>query len=328
MALDGVKNSNDMPNMNTLEWVTMAEKQEVTNFLAEEKRFLSGFKKQIAMALTVTTFAVTTPAFSQESKWTSAVDTTKKTEKSITTDKETDPQDPSYTEKVTMADGTAFMVSKDELVLLEKYKAKLAKWEFATEAEMLDRFKTITLKKRESAKLLAETKKIEENIAKKDWEIAQIDQNIAKKDWEIAQIDQNIAKKDWEIAKIKTEKEQIAKKLQEVNNDIAWLNMQFKEIFEKQLGKKLSDQEVQALIKEVQAWDKAIDADTKIVDQLVQTKQKYGNLTQEQKLQLVALEKKWAAYTISLPYAQSTTQSLIDTIRNTLGEPKTLVYNK
>lgn len=104
--------------------------------------------------------------------------------------------------------------------------------------------------------------------------------------------------------------------------------MQFKEIFEKQLGKKLSDQEVQLLIKEVQTWDKAIDADTKIVDQLVQTKQKNGNLTQEQKLQLVALEKKWTAYTISLPYAQSTTQSLVDTIRNTLGEPKTLVYNK
>lgn len=321
MALDGVKNSNDMPNMDTLEWVTMAEKQEVTNFLAEEKSFLSGFRKQIAMALTVTTFAVTTPAFSQESKWVSIVDTTKKTEQTLTTSKGIDQQDPSYTEKVTMADGTAFMVSKEELVLLEKYKAKLAKWEFVTEAEMLDRFKTITLKKRESAKLLAETQQIKTEKEQIKTEKEQIEQNIVKTDWEIAQIK---AEKE----QIKAEKEQIAKKLQEVNNDIASLNTQFKEIFEKQLGKKLSDQEVQVLIKEVQVWDKAIDADTKVVDQLVQTKQRYGSLTQEQKLQLIALEKKWSTYKISLPYAQSTMQSLVSTIKNTLGDSKTLVYNK
>ncbi len=315
MALDGVKNSNDMPNMNILEWVTMAEKQEVDNFLSQEKTFFSGFRKNIATALTVTTFAVTTPAFSQESHWTKIVDTTKKTEQTLTTSKEADLQEPSYTEKVTMPDGTIFMVSKDELVLLEKYKAKLAKWEFATEAEMLDRFKMITLKKRESAKLLAETQQIKT-------EKEQIEQNITKTDWEIAQIKA-------EKAQIKAEKAQLAKKLQDINKDITQLDGQFKEIFEKQLGKTLSDQEVQKLIQEMAVWNPAIDIDTKTVNELVLQKQQNGILSQEQKNQLIILAKKWSTYKTSLPFAKKINQSLIDTIRETLGDEKSFaVYNK
>ena len=116
---------------------------------------------------------------------------------------------------VTMSDKTIFKISLQENKLLEKYKAHPEKYDFKTETELLDRFKVITLKKREIAKIKAETEKREQNIAQTEKETEQI----------------------------RAEKEQLQQKLSLINQDIKDLDNQFKELFEKQLGRKVTEQE-------------------------------------------------------------------------------------
>ena len=130
---------------------------------------------------------------------------------------------------VTMPDKTIFKISLQENKLLEKYKAHPEKYDFKRETELLDRFKVITLKKREIAKIKAETEKREQNIAQTEKETEQIEKRIAQTEKETEQI--------------RAEKEQLQQKLSLINQDIKDLDNQFKELFEKQLGRKVTEQE-------------------------------------------------------------------------------------
>ena len=130
---------------------------------------------------------------------------------------------------VTMPDKTIFKISLQENKLLEKYKAQPEKYDFKTETELLDRFKVITLKKREIAKIKAVTEKREQNIAQTEKETEQIEKHIAQTEKETEQI--------------RAEKEQLQQKLSLINQDIKDLDNQFKELFEKQLGRKVTEQE-------------------------------------------------------------------------------------
>ena len=137
---------------------------------------------------------------------------------------------------VTMPDKTIFKISLQENKLLEKYKAQPEKYDFKTETELLDRFKVITLKKREIAKIKAVTEKREQNIAQTEKETEQIEKHIAQTEKETEQIRA-------ETEQIRAEKEQLQQKLSLINQDIKDLDNQFKELFEKQLGRKVTEQE-------------------------------------------------------------------------------------
>ena len=144
---------------------------------------------------------------------------------------------------VTMPDKTIFKISLQENKLLEKYKAQPEKYDFKTETELLDRFKVITLKKREIAKIKTETEQIR---AEKE----QIEKHIAQTEKETEQIraetEQIRAEKEQiraEKEQIRAEKEQLQQKLSLINQDIKDLDNQFKELFEKQLGRKVTEQE-------------------------------------------------------------------------------------
>ena len=151
---------------------------------------------------------------------------------------------------VTMPDKTIFKISLQENKLLEKYKAQPEKYDFKTETELLDRFKVITLKKREIAKIKAVTEKREQNIAQTEKETEQIEKHIAQTEKETEQIEKHIAQTEKETEQIRAEteqiraeKEQLQQKLSLINQDIKDLDNQFKELFEKQLGRKVTEQE-------------------------------------------------------------------------------------
>lgn len=240
------------------------------NLLAEEKSFLSGFKKQIAMALTVTTFAVTTPAFSQESKWVSTVDTTKKTEQTLTTSKGIDQQDPSYTEKVTMPDGTAFMVSKEEYALIEKFKQAKEEGLYDTEEELWNDYKKTILRKREN--------KIKDQ--KYAEEIAKIDKRIENKKEVVTQTTKE--EKTLDATIIQT-KEIAAAEKESLNRELEKANQQIDEQIKKWAWRDLTSSELEILKKNREDRYQIYDRDQKILGN-IQKKSSYDLSKEDYKI--------------------------------------------
>lgn len=284
MALDGMKNDIAAAAQEmSLDAINKAENVEKNTLIIKDMTALSSFKniisKRVMMTLTAASVTFWWAAFGQD---TTKISDTNKPTSSLTL-KETDPQDPIYTEKVKMPDGSVFMVSKEELKWLKDYEELLAEWVYENRNEMLVDFKKQTLWTRSRAWKVAEIVKLEEENKKK------------KAEWEI--IKQRIAEKEKIISANREESR--------------------KRIKQQLWNKQVSEQKLNELDVYLDSRTESYGTDQALVTDL----EKKGIVTAEQKKQLQAIVTKWQNFSnTDLPVLEKVVQDMVNRASNLLAK--------